>query len=244
MQKCPNCSAPLGDDLEQCKFCGSTTDRGAAAKRSREAAQVNDAASARARGLALAQPEIQKAGKWAVLSSSIGTVVCCLLPIGPVLGIVFGLRARRLAQQHGLPYPAQGTLGLALGMLGVTLALFMWVGVAAVSIQEQRHKRALEAQLPPGETLDLKSACALTELELISARYQGFTSLDDFECEKTGDLAIDGRTAVLSDTRFTKGGQRTEVFSCLQLKSRWSVKQVRGDDDCSAAPTSPKATHQ
>lgn len=250
MVKCANCSAPIKEDLEQCGFCGSITALGIAAKASRDkqaqaasqAAQQRSAIDAQAAKLR-AQGEIDQSGKWALISSIVGTVVCCLFPVGPVMGIVFGLRARRLAAQHGLHGASLGTAGLSIGILGVALAVFVWVGAGVMSVLENRHKSELRARLGSSETLDLNTACILTELELMETRYEGFSALTDFECTTTGDLAVNGREAVLTDTHFDNSGTRKAVVSCLQLKSKWTVKQLRADEDCSDVKPGAKAKH-
>jgi hypothetical protein len=248
MQKCPNCSAPLQDLVEQCNFCGTTTDRGVEVRQRKEQQSEADRRLAQERSVkeegaarARAQPEVDAAGKWALVASLVGMVVCCFFPVGPVMGIVFGLRSRRLAQQYGLPGATLGTAGLALGVLGLGLAVAMWILVAVMGVQESKHKLELKAQLQnvTATQLDLKTACALTELELLSSRYQEFTNLEEFECAVTGDLEQNGEDAVLRDTHFVKNSHQVEVFTCFHYRKKWTVSQVRGDDDCSA-PKEPK----
>lgn len=249
MQKCPNCSAPLKEEIERCTFCGSLTTHGLEAKQARAAQEeherrsaaqrsVEEAAAARSR----AQPEVDQAGKWALLSSIIGTVVCCMVPIGPVMGIVFGLRARKLAQEHGLPNPSAASAGLTVGALGIVLSVVMWVAVAVVAVKENSQREHLKRQLASvtNAELDLKTACALAELELMDAQYEGFTALEAFDCVATADVEQDGETALLRDAHFANGGQKIPVFACLRFHTKWTVQQVRGDDDCSAAPPPPK----
>ncbi len=249
MQKCSNCSAPLQDIVEQCTFCGTTTQRGMEARQARalqtdaerRAAEQRSAADG-ARARATAQLDVDAAGKWALISSLVGSVVCCLVPVGPVLGIVFGLRARRLAQQHGLAGASLGTAGLTFGGLGVGLALLSWLGIGVMVFKENQRKAELKAQLGDlsSPRLELGAACALTELEMFETRYEEFGVTNDFDCPATGDLEVMGDEAILRDLRFLSGEKKTELVACLRFKNRWSVHQLRSDDDCKAPKEPPK----
>lgn len=249
MQKCPNCSAPLQDLVEQCTHCGTITPRGVEVRQARAeqtdadrhaAAQRSAMDTARAR--AAAQLDVDSAGKWAVLSSLIGTVVCCFFPIGPVVGIIFGVRARRLATQHGLPGASLGTAGLTFGAMGLALSAVLWIAGGVMIVKEDQHKAALKARLGnvSAQQLDLQTACALTELELIDSRYEEFTSFEDLECTTTADIEQNGQEALVRGVYFVKGDQKVEVFVCLRHHHKWSVHQVRDDEDCSASKKAPK----
>ncbi len=248
MQKCSNCSAPLQDVIEQCTFCGTTTQRGVEARQARDLQTDADRRAAEqrsamdgARTRASAQVEVDTAGKWALISSLVGSVVCCFVPVGPVLGIVFGLRARRLSQQHGLRGAALGTAGLTFGGLGVGLAFLSWLGIGAMVVKENQRKNELKAQLGDltSPRLELGAACALTELEMFNVRYEAYGVTTDFDCRATGDLEVTGDEAVLRDLHFINGEKKAEFVACLRFKNRWSVHQLRFDDDCSA-PKEPQ----
>jgi len=133
MKSCATCNAPLKDVTQPCPFCGTVGPDALAAREAKEAQrqaaeraaqQQSQAESARAQ--ANARPEIERSGKWALVSALAGTVVCCPFPIGGVLGVVFGLRARSLAKDHGLPPPTMGTIGLGAGVAGILLAVGVW----------------------------------------------------------------------------------------------------------------------
>ena len=248
MQKCPNCSAPLMDLVEQCTHCGTITPRGVEARQARAAQTDADRRAAEqrsamdtARARAAAQLDVDSAGKWAIISSLVGTVVCCFFPVGPVVGIIFGLRARRLATQHGLPGASLGTAGLTFGAIGLALSVMLWIAGGVMMVKENQHKAELKAQLGnvSAAQLDLQTACALTELELIDSHYEEYSSLDDLECTTTADIEQNGQEALLRDVHFLKGPKKVEVFACLRHRTKWTVHQVRGDEDCSAPKEGP-----
>ena len=152
-----------------------------------------------------------------------------------------------MAEQHGLPGAALGTAGLAFGAIGVVLAVTSWIAVGVMAVQENKHRAELHAQLGnlTDTKLELKTACALTELEMIERRYEDFSSMDDFECAATGDLEVTGEAAVLRDLHFKKSEKSVELVSCLRYRNKWSVHQVRADDDCDAAKEpQKKAKHE
>ena len=243
MQKCSNCSAPLQDNIEQCGFCGTLTDRGVQARQERALkgdaerhAAEQRAAVDQVRARQAAQYSVDSAGRWAFWSSVLGALLCCFVPAGSVMGIIFGMRARGLAAQHRLPGAGLGTTGLVFGVIGLVASMMMWIAVGVMMVNESRHKKALQASLGDltAQQLDLKTACALTELELLETKFEGYSSLDDFECGPSSDLDLNGDEALLSGVRFLKSERRVPVFACLHRKNKWSVQQLRGDDDCSA----------
>jgi hypothetical protein len=244
MQKCTNCSAPLQDLVEQCTFCGTLTDRGVQVRQQqamkgdaeRHAAEQRAAAD-QVRARQAAQSSVDSAGRWALYSSLLGSLLCCFVPVGPVLGIVFGMRARGLAAQHRLAGAGLGTTGLVFGVVGLVCSMTLWIAAGVMMVNENKHRGELKAALGDltAHQLELRSACALTELELLDTRYEGYSSLDDFECgSSTSDLELNGDEAVLRGVQFVKGQRRVPVVACLHHRNKWSVKQLRGDDDCSA----------
>lgn len=249
MQKCSNCSAPLQDSVEQCGFCGTLTDRGAQLKQQRAVqddaarhAAEQRAAADQVRARQAAQYSVDSAGRWALYSSLLGSMLCCFVPVGSIMGIVFGMRARGLAAQHRIPSAGMGTAGLVIGVIGLVGSIMMWIAVGVMMVNESRHKKELQASLGDltAQQVDLKTACALTELELLESKFEGYSSIDDFECGPSSDLDLSGDEAVLSGVHFLKGEQRVQVFACLHRKNKWSVQQLRGDDDCSAPPKEEK----
>ena len=224
MTTCPHCSAPLTRaDVEECGHCGVVTPFGVAARQARAAKeeqaraanqQRSEAEAARLRQIA--NREVAQLGKWSVLSSVVGVALCCAFPVGPALGIYFGSRARKLALERGVPNVGGGMAGTIIGYAGLLLAVAVWVGVGVMAVVESRHKAELRALITPGDALDLKSACALTELE------------------------VKGKEAILRGSRFTREGKRVELVSCLKLGSAWAVKQLRDDEDCAAPPPDTK----
>lgn len=248
MTTCPHCSAPLTRaDVEECGHCGVVTPFGVAARQARAAKeeqaraanqQRSEAEAARLRQIA--NREVAQLGKWSVLSSVVGVALCCAFPVGPALGIYFGSRARKLALERGVPNVGGGMAGTIIGYAGLLLAVAVWVGVGVMAVVESRHKAELRAMITPGDALDLKSACALTELELIETHYESYASTLDYECSGLAELEVKGKEAILRGSRFTREGKRVELVSCLKLGSAWAVKQLRDDEDCAAPPPDTK----
>ena len=247
MTTCENCRAPLSDDLEKCSHCGSITARGIAlrAERQRQEEQARAAERERANATADAQrraamAEVDKLGKWSLIAALVGTILCCVFPVGPALGVYFSRRAGALAKQHGLTSAGLGPLGFIVSLVGLGLAVFVWIGAGVMSFNESQRKAALRAEIGSAETLDLKTACALTELELLETHYEDYISTEDFECAGVAELAVDGKRALLRGGRFTKDQQRIEVFACLEQRSGWVVEHLRHDADCDGARPEPK----
>lgn len=247
MTTCSHCSAPLKEDLEQCGHCGIVTPFGIAARQARAAKeeqakaanqQRSDAETARLRQIAAR--EVEQYGKWSVISSLLGIILCCVFPVGPALGIYFGLRARTLARERGVPNVGGGAAGTIIGYAGIALAVMTWIGAGVMGVVESRRKTELKAMITPGETLDLKTACAVTELELLETHYEGYYNGNDFECDGIAVFEVNGKEAVLRGSRFTKESKRIELISCLKLGSSWTVKQLRPDEDCNAPPPEKK----
>lgn len=248
MKSCATCNAPLKDVTEPCPFCGTLGPDALEARRAKEAQREADERAAKqqsqaesVRAQVNAQPEVERSAKWSLLSSLLGTVLCCPLPIGGVMGIVFGLRARRLAKEHQLPAPLLGTLGLGGGVAGIVFAIAMWILAAGMMVRENERKKELRAVVGEATTLDVRRACALAELELLDRHYEGFGVFDDFDCEHVADLELKGDEAVLSGGRFQNKDGPVDVVTCFTQHGHWKVKQVRGDADCDAPPPEPQS---
>lgn len=242
MTPCRHCSAPIGDDAESCQFCGMITARGVAMKDARAAKAeveakeraVAQTVDARSKALA-AQAEASKANQTGLLWAILGTILCCIFPIGPVVGLVHALRARGLGKVHGFTAPLSA---MVVSTLGLGFALMMWVLMGVMAVKESSRKSELRKVIGAAETLDLKTACALTELELFQIDYQGFGPFMDFDCEATGALEVRDDQAVMRALHFDKSSKERIAFvACFQRNAaHWSVKQLRPDEDCDAPP--------
>lgn len=242
MQNCPHCSAPLSDDLEKCTFCGQTTLAGVRRKEAERAAATQRAEQHDARALENAKVELATASKWALGGAVLGWL-CCMLPVGSVAGIFFGLRARRLAQQHHLPGSTMATASLALSVASLCASVALWIGAGVLTAQERERIAELKGQLGnvAAAQLDETTACALTELALLDEKYEGYSNGSDLQCAGTAVLEQTEQKALLRDVRFSSGSDRVQVFSCLEYRAKWKVQQLRGDEDCSAPPPEPKS---
>lgn len=245
MTPCRHCSAPIADDAETCQFCGFITARGVALKdaraqreeaeaRQRQGAQAAQAQAARAS----AQAEASRINQTALLWSIIGTVLCCIFPVGPVVGLIYGLKARGLGKTHGFSPPLGG---MVVSVGGLLLGGSLWVLVGVMGVKEETRKTELRKAIGSAEVLDLQTACRLAELELLQTDYEGFDVFSDIDCDSTGDLDLDGEEATLRDVRFIKSKERTPFVACFRRNStHWVVKQLRADEDCDAPPPPPK----
>ena len=137
------------------------------------------------------------------------------------MGIIFGMRARGLAAQHRLP-GADSHHGPRVR------------GDRAGGLDDDVDRRGRDdgerepsQEGAPGvarhltaQQLDLKTACALTELELLETKFEGYSSLDDFECGPSSDLDLNGDEALLSGVHFLKSERRVPVFACLHREEQ------------------------
>ena len=95
---CYNCGAKIGPTAPSCPYCGATTAHG---QQLDQAAAAQSAHHQQARlQLQLSQQlerdrqrkqAMESAATFALVSGLLGFVTCCL-PLGPVLGLVMGLR--------------------------------------------------------------------------------------------------------------------------------------------------------
>jgi hypothetical protein len=245
MTPCRHCSAPIADDAETCQFCGFITARGVALKDARaqreeaEAKQQQFAQTAQAQAARLsAQAEASRVNQASLLWSILGTVLCCVFPVGPVVGLIYALKARGLGKTHGFSPPLGG---LIVSVAGLLVAGSLWTMLGVMAVKEQTRKTELRKAIGSAEVLDLKTACRLAELELLQTDYEGFDVFSDIDCDSTGDLEADGSEATLRDVRFIKSTEPTPFVACFRRNAtHWVVKQLRADEDCDAPPPPPK----
>lgn len=238
MKTCSTCSAPLKDVTVACPFCGTIGPDALAARGAEQQRDWQRAQAESVRAQSNTRPEIEQSAKWSAIASLAG-FVCCFFPVGGVLGLVFGIRARRLAREVGLPPPGLATLGIGAGAVGVLLSVTLWVASGGMMMKERNRKEELRQLAGAATTLDARTACALAELELIITRYEGYSVLDDLRCDGA-TLRLDGDRAVLPGLTFDKERQRVEAFACFERRGGWTVTQVRNDAACDQPPPPPK----
>lgn len=242
--RCPNCHAPIPDDAESCTHCGVETEAGKLARQRRAAAEAEakkraerDAFNARVRQIG----EVTAAANRSLLVSLLGLLACCL-PVGPIVGVVLARGAQRQAEGLGVP-GGRGTAALAVAIVALVFSLSGWGFIGVIVKQEAERKRELNAIIAreaKGETLTSAGACALLELELMSSKYEKYDAFnDDLTCP--GEVVPHGeREAKLLDSHFTHSNKRVDVVACFHKSgSTWTVKQLRGDDNCDAPPPQP-----
>src|SRR5690606_28185378 len=67
-----------------------------------------------------AKASLARTSKHALIWSGAGALVCCAF-VPSIVGIVMGLRARKMAKKYELVLPVTATIGLILGVVGMLL---------------------------------------------------------------------------------------------------------------------------
>jgi hypothetical protein len=247
--RCPQCNAPLVDDVESCIFCGTLTEAGRRVRSERATQQKLEAQLAQQRASMTAQSEqsratqeIARAGTRAILWSVLGLLACCL-PIGPIVGLVMSRGAAQLAKKHGLD-SSRATLGLAVSASCLLICVGMWIFIVVLGVKESNHKAELLSVVEAGAgkpALSAPTACALAELELMETKFGDFSYANhDFHC--SSDLTLKGDDARLLGSYFMKESKRVPVVACFHKTARWSVQQLRSNDACNAPPEGEHAS--
>jgi hypothetical protein len=179
-----------------------------------------------------AKASLARTSKHALIWSGAGALLCCAF-VPSTVGIVMGMRARKMAKEYGLVLPATATIGLILGVVGV----LMGAGLITVGIIEgiKRDDRlaAISQQLGDSaskQELAHRTACLLAERRLLQGGFRDDKSVDEFECD--GKLTVDGDQASLDGIRFERGGDLLTVTACLERGKRWAVGSFRVDASC------------
>lgn len=236
---CYNCGAKIGPTAPGCPYCGATTAHG---QQLEQAAVAQSAHHLQAqRQLKLTQQmerdrqrkqAMESAATFALISGLLGFVTCCL-PLGPVLGIIMGLKARRLARETGFARPMRGTVGLVCGVIGLLGAAAGWAWFISDQITKDQDIEALKAataDLAEERELSEEGACKLVQLELLEGSSYTIYRASKVKCK--GGLKRDGERAVLSDVRILKTKVIT-VKGCLAWNGKiWVVKKTPRRGDC------------
>lgn len=229
---CNNCGAKLGPTTPSCPYCGAVTAYGqqvehAAAtqnahhQHAREQHQLNlQMERDRQRRAAM-----ESAATFALISGLVGFVTCCL-PVGPVLAIVMGLKARRLARETGFARPMRGTIGLVCGLLGLLSAAGGWsYFIYDTQKKDEDIEKLREAAVKVADDKDLTdaAACTLVRLEVLESTSSVYRA-KKIKCR--GDLKRTGDRAVLTRVRVLKSSPYT-VKGCLVWRGeRWVVEKT------------------
>jgi hypothetical protein len=152
------------------------------------------------------------------------------------VGLVLGLRVRKLAAGANVPAPVLSLVALVVsaGWLGL-FALAMVFGAIAdhnVSVRVAELRAATKAKAAAAE-LDVDTACALVEMTLLEGGAgvkRG--SLDVFRCEGILEKTADG--AVLREVEYsrTSSDKPQRVDACLSRGSRWKVDAIGTGPGC------------
>ncbi len=252
--KCGSCGAQIGAQEINCRFCGAVTQFGLHQQHHErqhrahlEALEKHHALHGEAQRQAEAQASLKRTANFS-LFWGIGGFLLCVCFIPSVVAVVLGLRARTMSKKYGLVLPANATVGLALGAVGLLSGASLIVIGIVSDMKKQARIDELDAQLQKAseQTLDQPTACRLTEKRLLQKGFGGDKSVDEFECD--GKLVQNGTRATLESVRFEADTKDVTVRACLEYGARWSVQGFRvnaacdqPDDTNASAPVSSAA---
>ncbi len=243
---CLSCGAKVGESDTHCPYCGAITAHGSRVQHQQQQLAAHREALGVQREHAEAWQQSQEAwqrkqeakaslartSKHALIWSGAGVVVCCAFAPS-VVGVVMGLRARKMAKKYELVLPVTATIGLILGVMGVLLgALLLSVGILD-GMERDDRLAAIAKELGDSaakEKLDHRTACLLAERRLLQGGFRDDKTVENFECD--GQLSQDDRHASLINVRFERGGDLLVVTACLERGARWSVQQFRLKATC------------
>jgi len=237
MVSCPRCGANIDPSALACPYCQTQTLYGKQYAEQQAAYQYHAAQADQARAAherAQRQAALGKKAQHAMLWSLGGTLLCCFP--AAIIGLVMGLNVKSAAKRENAVAPGTSTVAVVFGVVALVLFGVMLVLYIRDSRATDARIAVLQAQVDAGrdaERVDLRLACALTELELLKEGFAGTSGLNisGFECN--GKLEQNGERAVLSDVRFrTSSDERHDVAACLTRGGRWSVKELRKDGSC------------
>ncbi len=237
--QCASCGAQIGPEDIQCPYCSAMTPFGLQrdylmAQQSAHLAmlqqqQANAEAFERQQA---ATRDAKKSAKLALGFGIAGVILCCVF-IPSVLGIVFGVRSRRLARQHGLPQLSSALAGLVLGWLGIAAG----IGTITLGVVQDvsRSNRIAEldkrlASTATQSTLTHQTACMLAERRLLQGAFRGEKNIDSVEC--LGALSFSSQGATLSTLRFRLSSNEHTLRVCLEKGTSWYVAGFRTNASC------------
>jgi hypothetical protein len=249
---CSTCGAQLLPNAPKCPYCGAATPAGE--RKAREEEQRAAAAAAAAAATAQREQVVHKqqaaaqaeqAARLALTWSIVGLFGCCFV-IPPIVGVVLGYRAVRLARDNGLFVPARAIAALTISGASFLLLIGGGIGVAVQQHALAQRKASVHARVDgpsAAATLAPDTACGLAELHLLEESYEGHepTSVDAVEC--SGALTQDAKTAELQGVRVTFGGGTPQtITACFTRGTKWSVERFANERCSEPAKPGPEST--
>jgi hypothetical protein len=174
----------------------------------------------------------EKTGNLSLLFSVLGIFLICV-PLLPLAGIFFAVKAKRQSDEDGTAFPKAALAGTLLSALSL-LVFTAFAGLYAWSLHEKSARLdALRVRADKARTiatLDKDSACVLAEELLVADGYLGRVT-DKVTCG--GELNAGAERAELLDVHVTfTDGTGATLTSCLRKGDRWFAA---GNDACAAA---------
>ncbi len=253
MVECKGCGANLAPDAARCPYCGVVTAHGVRVEQERarieqERAREHQAREARRAHAerSAAEVQVKRAGNIAAFFSVLG-LGCCAPASLAAIGMA--LRARSLANRHGLPVPLTASASLVLGVVGVVVFAVLIALYRADVAEVEARIAALEARVATtaaAPTLDEATACTLVEVHLLHVGYDGTTptSIDAVEC--AGRVEQAGDHARLTNVRIARAvAKEATATACFSRGARWVVVDVGDAPACAGSvvpqPAAPEA---
>jgi hypothetical protein len=229
--RCAACGAGIAATDPACPYCGQMTPHGAwhaqqqkQHEHAQAAYQLHREHTEQLERAAAAKLELKNASSRALYWSLGGLVTCCAF-VPSIVGLVFALKARKLANATGLAVPGSATTALVLSLVGVLSGL----GIVGIAVQDAQERSArleeiekLLGEGPKQAVLAQPIGCLLAERRLLTEGWKTNKSFSDFECD--GRLQQTADRGVLSGIRFEVGQERPVLAACLQKGERWSVR--------------------
>jgi len=250
--KCEKCGADLSPGAFECPFCKTHTALGVQAHEQHVAQQAIHhqwAAAhqhhARLNDTANLQKTASLAFVWALVGMFLG---CALFP--PVVGLIFALKARKMARSLQVAVPGKATAALVMSVVSMVLVAAFIVEVQIDSEHKAERadsrKVALEKIIGDKATasvLDRSVACALAEQKLLKDGFEDSSGpyIEAFEC--LGRLSATAFEASLEDVRFKKTSTKPPslVTMCFKRGGTWYVSDIRKEGKCGDPTTAPDA---
>lgn len=237
MDRCVSCGADLPVTAARCPYCGTSTPYGKleAVRRAEDAEEAERLeAEIFKEKREEARESLERTARHALLWS-LGGLICCLVPVGAVVALVLGFRARTLAKKYDLVIPMASTLAIVLG--GVGIAAFIAFGAMGVVSYREHQARLERIQAAIGDRdqatyLLAETACKMAELKLVTSGWGEHTGVDIDEVECLGGLIQRDDRAALYDLRVNIDSTLNTLAVCLVRTDRWRIKELRADNRC------------
>jgi hypothetical protein len=248
MHACESCGAKLDAFANKCPYCGAVTRYGA--KQAQDHARFAAAAEMQAnqhraheeaRKNASSELELRTMASHSATWSGVGVVLCCI-PVPSIVGITLGLRGKRVAKERGMVAPTSSTVGVALGIAGLVLAVCAWSFYIWDTRRIDAKRAALQAELKDiatEEKLSIDTACKLATLYFIDEKWAD-ERVDTVNCDGGSVRQISDQAEVPGIVINTK--KNATVTLCLHRGKKWVIDKAIASGSCEAATPGPSSS--